>query len=65
MDRPSAAVRSKMFRPGRVPITRLENGLAAVQELFRQFIQWRNDFVSARHGQRSARAEIVLHVDDD
>jgi hypothetical protein len=65
MNRPRAAIRSEVFRPFGVPITRLENGLAASQELFRQFTQGRHDFVSVRHGQRSARAEIVLHVDND
>jgi hypothetical protein len=47
-----------------MPVSRFENGLAAIQKLCNQFIQRRDDFVSVGHGQRPSRAEIILYVND-
>ena len=47
--------------PGRMPVLRQHH----IAKPRRQPIDHRHDFIAARHGERAARTEIVLHVDDD
>ena len=53
-----AAREGEMAR--RVPVLRQHD----MAEAFRNAIDHRHDPVAFRHGQRAARTEIVLHVDD-
>src|ERR1700704_5299826 len=62
MNWPDAAVVREMFCLCWMPVTGFENRLAAIQKLFHQFIQWRDDLISVRHGQRAAGTEIILHI---
>ena len=45
----------------RVPVLRQHN----VREARAEAIDERHDLIAVRHGQRAARHEVVLHVDDD
>ncbi len=45
----------------RMPVLGQHDVLKALSETIDQ----RNDLVSARHGQASPRAEVILNVDDD
>ena len=47
--------------PRRMPVLRQHD----VLEILGQRVDQRHDLVAARHRQRAARTEIILHVDDD
>jgi hypothetical protein len=49
---------------GRVPVTRGDDRLAGGHEPVDRGVQNRHDLVTARHGERAAGAEVVLHVDE-
>ncbi len=65
MNWPDTSISGEVFGLGWMPIASLENRLTPIQKLFDEFVQRRHHFVSMSHRQRSARAEIVLHVDHD
>ncbi|MNV93810.1 hypothetical protein D3C71_1885420 [compost metagenome] len=46
---------------GRVPVLRQDHMLEPPDEI----VDRRHDLIASGNGKRSARAEIVLHVDDD
>jgi hypothetical protein len=52
---PRSTVSLEMFRLWRVPVAALVNRIAALQKLFDQLVQRRDDFVSVGHSQRSLR----------
>src|SRR5205085_4736330 len=64
VDGPSAAVCREVFGLRGMPVAALEDGFAAFEEFAYKTIQRRDDLVAVLDGERTAGAEVVLHVND-
>jgi hypothetical protein len=64
MDWPDATVHLEMTRFGRVPVARGVHGHLAARQPADESVERRHHAVAIRDRQRPARAEVLLHVDN-
>jgi len=65
MTGPRAAALAKAAMIARVPIARCDNERTTLGRRFDPVVEHRNDFVTARYRQSTARAKVILHIDND
>ena len=65
VGRPHAPAGLEVLRTGRMPVTRSEHRRAGCTEPLRIHIEDGHHRVAVGHAERTAGAEVVLHVDDD
>lgn len=64
MFRPRAAKAGEMLCRRHVPISGFYNNIVFIQKLPNQSVQRLNNFIATCYGKRTARAEVILNVND-